>query len=150
MRTPREGTFVRIPLADGTFAYGRVLAYGQVAFYQHRTQDPSSDLDEIEGKPILFIQAVRHLGLERWTAIGQRALQGEVAKPVVGFVQDVADYRECTIFDSVGMERKATPEECVGLERASSWDAHHIEQRLLDAFMGRPNDMELRSRVRFE
>lgn len=86
----------------------------------------------------------------RWPAIGWRELEDEVAKPVVQFMQDVFDFHNCTIFDSEGMRRDAEPEECVGLERASVWDMHHIEQRLLDTFMGRPNEAEVRARVRFE
>jgi hypothetical protein len=71
-----------------------------------------------------------------------------VAKPVVMFMQDLADYRKCTIFDSAGMRREARPEECIGLERAAVWDPHHIEGRLLDTFMERPNEAERHGRVR--
>ncbi|WP_395358305.1 hypothetical protein ACHGLA_01160 [Streptomyces sp. YH02] len=42
----------------------------------------------------------------------------------------------------------AAPEECVGLERAAVWDAHHIERRLLDTFLGLPNQDERDARVR--
>lgn len=142
------GTFVRVPLADGSFGYGRVLANPYIAFYNYRTTEPSTDLDEIASKPILFTQAVRLFDYKRWANIGHRKLEGELTKPVVRFMQDLADYRKCTIFDSAGMERQATPEECVGLERAAVWDPHHIEQRLLDTFMGLPNEHEMESRVR--
>ena len=50
-------------------------------------------------------------------------------------------------FDTAGMKKRVSPEECVGVERASVWDDHHIEERLLDHFMGRPNRDEIRSRV---
>lgn len=142
------GTFVRIPLADGSFAYGRVLSNPYIAFYNYRTPVPSSDLDGIASKPLLFTQAVRLFGYDRWANIGHRPLEGEVAKPVVRFMQDLVDFRKCTIYDSSGMRRDATPEECIGLERAEVWDVHHIEQRLLDTFMGRPNPFEEEARVR--
>ena len=51
---------------------------------------------------------------------------------------------------ATGMERSVTPKECVGIERASVWDAPHIAERLLDTFMGRPNIIEVRNRVRFK
>ena len=148
--TPKfvPGTFIRIPLADGSFGYGRILSDPYVALYNYRTLEPSADVDVIGIQPILFTQAVRHLGQDRWINIGRRELVGDVAKPVVRFRQDVADFRNCTIFDSEGMRRQVAPEECVGLERASVWDPHHIERRLLDAFMGRPNEDEIRARVR--
>lgn len=142
------GTFVRIPLTDGSFGYGRILSDPYMAFYDYRTFEPSSDLDAIGSKPVLFRQAVRLLSYDRWANIGKRELEGEVAQPVVRFMQDLADFRKCTIFDSVGMEKSVGPEECVGLERAAVWDPHHIERRLLDTFMGRPNDDEIRARVR--
>lgn len=144
------GTFLRIPLPDGSFAYGRAQSNPYIAFYNHRTSEPTSDLDEIASKPILFSQAVRNKGLESWTIIGQRPLQGKVSEPVVMFMQELADFRKCTIFDSAGMEREAQPEECIGIERAAVWEAHQIEERLLDTFMGRANEHEIRSRVRLE
>jgi hypothetical protein len=119
-----------------------------MAFYDYQTAEPSTDLDEIESKPALFTQAVRLFAHDGWAELGDRKLQGEVARPVVHFMQDLADFRKCTIYDSEGMERQATPEECIGLERAAVWDARHIAKRLLDHFMGRPNEAEMRARVR--
>ncbi len=147
-RSAAPGTFVRIPLPDGTFGYGRSLSAPYTAFYAHRTEKPSADLDEIEPAPILFIGCVTIRAASRWVRIGVRKLTGDVAKPVVRFWQDLVDPRNCVIYDSAGAERSATPEECVGLERASAWEEHHIEQRLTDWFMGRPNPAELHSRVR--
>jgi hypothetical protein len=88
--------------------------------------------------------------LKNWEHIGSKTLEGAVAEPVVRFMQDVADFRQCTIFDTSGNSRAATPEECIGIERASVWDTHHIEERLLDTFMGRPNVAEMHSRVRLK
>ena len=144
------GTFVRIPLEDGSFGYGRILKRPYMAFYKYQTSEPSSDLDEIARQPVLFNQAVRLFSDDGWVKLGVRPLEGEVARPVVRFMQDLADYRDCVIFDNAGMERNVTPEECVGIERAAVWDAPHIAERLLDTFMGRPNEDEIRMRVRFE
>jgi hypothetical protein len=142
------GTFVRIPLADGSFAYGRILSDPYVAFYNQRTDEPLSDLTVIGSKPVLFTQAVRFLSYDRWANVGHRPLEGEVAKPVLRFMQDLGDFRRCAIFDSEGMEKEVGPEECVGIERSAVWDPPHIERRLLDTFMGRPNEDEIRARVR--
>lgn len=147
---PKAGTFFRIPLEDGSFGYGRALADPYTAFYNYRTTEPTSDLDEIAKQPVLFKLCVRIFDSDGWTDLGVRPLEDEVARPVVSFMQSLGDYRKCTIFDSTGMERRVTPEECVGIERASVWDAPNIAERLLDTFMGRPNEEEIRSRVRFE
>lgn len=144
------GTYIQIPLKDGTYAYGRVLSNPYVAFYNLRTEKPSSDLDALDASPILFNQAVRLLNFRRWKNIGQRELYGEMSKPVVRFMQDIADFRKCTIFDSAGAQRGATPEECVGLERAAVWELKHIEDRLLDTFEGRDNVFEVLARVRLK
>jgi hypothetical protein len=150
--TPQHepGMFVRIPLADGTFAYGRQLESPYTAFYDYRTSKPSTDLSAIERQPVLFRLAVRRSTLKSWERIGVRELEGQVAEPVVAFHQEIGDFRKCIIWDNLGHEREAAPEECVGLERDAVWDANHIEQRLLDTFEGRPNAQEQRLRVRLK
>ena len=120
------------------------------AFYDYTTSEPSTDLSAIERQPVLFTLAVRRPTLNRWEPIRIRELEGQVAEPVVSFRPEIGDFRKCIIWDSLGNERAATPEECVGLERDSVWDAHHIEQRLLDQFEGRPNATEQRLRVRLK
>jgi hypothetical protein len=152
-RTPSHtaGTFLRIALPDGSFGYARELGSPYTAFYDYRTTEPSSDLATIASKPVLFRTAVRReAGGDQWEALGKKALEGEVAKPVVMYRQHVADFRRCRIFDTAGMERDATPEECVGLERSAVWETYAIEERLLDAFMGRSNADEVHLRVRLE
>ena len=142
------GAFVRIALADGSFGYGRLLESPYAAFYDYRTTSPDSELDRIASKPILFRIAVRHLALDAWEFIGRRALEEHLTQPVVQFMQDLGNFRRCTIFDTVGNERAAEPQDCVGLERAAVWEQDSIEKRLLDAFQGRPNADEEHLKVR--
>jgi immunity protein 26 of polymorphic toxin system len=150
-RMPRlyePGTFLRIRLADGSFGYGRALTQTHDAFYDHRTQSPDSDLDRIASKPILFKVAVRHLDPNSWEIIGWRELEEPLTQPIVAFRQDVGDFRRCTIFDLAGHSRSAEPHECIGLERMAVWEQHAVEARLLDTFMGRPNDTVEHLKVR--
>lgn len=147
-RSPERGSFLRVPLPDGSFGFGRVVGATTVAFYNWRTDSPSVDLDELESKPVLFTQTVAQRGLAGWAVLGVRELVGDVARPFVTFMQDLADPQRCTISDSAGMRRSASPEECIGLEKSSVWEAHHIEQRLLDALEGRENEDERLMRVR--
>src|SRR5215471_6246510 len=100
---PTPGTFVRIPLADGSFGYGRALTDPYWAFYDHRTRGPESDLGTIEASRVLFRLGVRHKGLEGWTPIGSQELDGELRAPTVRFMQDSSDLEQCKIFDSAGM-----------------------------------------------
>jgi hypothetical protein len=144
----KPGTFLRIPLADGSFGYGRVLESPYEAFYDYRTPSPESELDRIASKPILFKIAVRLSAVNPWEPIGWRAIEERLAQPVVQFTQNIGDFRDCTIFDTVGNVRAAEPEECVGLEKAVVWEQHHAEQRLLDTLLGRPNAYGEHLRVR--
>lgn len=137
--THKPGSFLRIPLSDGSFGYGRVLDLPFDAFYDYRTNKPDSDLDRIASKPILFRIVVRQPHPKSWEPIGWREVEGHLTQPVVQFMQDLGPYHRCTIFDNLGNEREAEPKECIGLEPAAVWDARGVENRLLDAFMGRPN-----------
>jgi immunity protein 26 of polymorphic toxin system len=138
-RIYRPGSFLRIHLADGSFGYGRVLQLPHDAYYDYRTDTPDSDLDRIASKPILFKIMVRHMGERAWELIGWRELEEQFSQPIVHFKQDIGDFRRCTIFDTAGNSRKAEPQECVGLECSAVWEEENVEERLLDAFMGRPN-----------
>jgi hypothetical protein len=144
----KPGTFIRIPLADGSFGYGRILESPYEAFYGYRTTDPDLDLDRIASKPILFRIAVRHPDLSSWEPIDWREIEEHLAQPIVQFTQDIGNFRDCTIFDTAGTVRTAQPQECIDLEPAVVWEQHHVEERLLDVFMGRPNAEQERLRVR--
>jgi Immunity protein 26 len=99
-RNSREpGTFVVAPLGDGTFGYARLLQLPYVAFYRLRTTEQESSLDKIAESPVAFIVSAN---VDTWKAIGRRELEGELTKPVVMFRQDLADYRRCTIYDTIG------------------------------------------------
>ena len=143
------GAVVRLLLPDGSFGYGRLRELPYAAFYDFHTGELVSDLDEVVSKPVLFTVAVHESALDTWEIIGHRPLEDTLQQPVLQFMQDVADYRKCWIVDSEGNKREARPEECIGLERVAVWEAQHVENRLLDTFMGRPNRSVEGARVRF-
>jgi Immunity protein 26 len=149
-RLYKPGSFLRIPLVDGSFGYGRVLKLPHDAYYDYRTDTPDSDLDRIASMPILFKIAVRHMGERGWEVIGWRKLEEQFSQPIVQFMQDRGNFRDCLIFDTADNERSAEPQECIGLERASVWEEVGVEERLLDAFMERPNATAERHKVRLK
>lgn len=135
------GSILRIKLQDGSYVYGRLLKLPYAAFYDYRTGEPVSDLQEIVAKPVLFIIAV-HKSIftkKEWEIIGKLPLEQHLTKPIEHFIQDPLDFRQCQIIDDEGNIRNATLEECKGLERAAVWEPEHIEDRLLDHFHRRPN-----------
>lgn len=133
------GAFVRIPLADGTFGYGRLREFPYAAFYDLRTESPLDDLAAIAARPVLFTLAVHKSVTDAWPVIGSLPLEPALEQPLVRFRQNVADPSDCEIVDTAGNVRRATPQECEGLERSSVWDPVHVQDRLLDAFLKRPN-----------
>jgi hypothetical protein len=132
------GTFVRIRLQDGSYGYGRLLEFPFIAFYDYRSTEPVSDLDALAAKPVAFTIAVHKSAVDTWEVIGQKPPEPNL-KPPMRFMQTIGDPADCQIFDSEGNERPAKPEECVGLERVAVWEPNHVEDRLLDMFMNRPN-----------
>jgi immunity protein 26 of polymorphic toxin system len=139
----KPGTFLRIPLPDGTFGYARVVDVLFDAFYKYRTTEPDADLDRIASKPILFKLTVRAPPPKSWEVIGWREIEERLTEPVVQYRKEVGPLGRCYIFDSLGNSREATRKECIGLEEAAVWEPYGVEERLLDAFMGRPNrDLE--------
>lgn len=108
-RIYKPGSFLRVPLADGSFAYGRVLKLPHDSYYDYRTNTPDSDLERIASRPILFDIAVRHMEKRSWELIGWRELDERLSQPIVQFMQDRANFRDCTIFDTIGNEQESRP-----------------------------------------
>jgi hypothetical protein len=149
-RIYKPGSFLRIPLADGSFGYGRVLKPPHDAYYAYKTETQDSDLERIVSQAILFKISVRHMKERRWEFIGWRELEEQFSQTIVQFMQDIGNFRDCTIFDAAGNSRRAEPPECIGLERSAVWEEVGVEQRLLDSFMGRPDAAVDRLKVRLK
>jgi hypothetical protein len=146
----RPGTFLQIPLSDGSFGYGRALELPFYAYYDYRTAAPDSELERIASKPLLFRIACRHEESSSWSALGWRPLEEKLTGPIVQFKQSLGDFRQCTIFDTAGNSRSAEPQECIGLERLAVWEDFGVAGRLLDTFMGRPNAAVEHLKVRLQ
>lgn len=136
-RTP--GDVVMIALDDGAHSYARVLGGTQLAFYDRRA-DEDLPLERIVGLPVMFILAVHDAAFARptWRVIGNARLDGALLHPPPRFVQDALHKDRFRIYENDEF-RPATRQECEGLERASVWDASHVEDRLRDHYAGRPN-----------
>ena len=137
-RMPPPGTAFRLLLSDGSYGYCSVLRDGGVAVYGAATKEPRSTISEVGPQGVLFIVTVHRSAFRRWEAIGRGAVDESVARGD-RFMQDMGNPLDCRIFDSEGHERPAKPADCIGLERVAAWDANHVEERLLDTLMGRPN-----------
>jgi hypothetical protein len=135
----QPGAIIRKQLADGMHYYARLLEFPWAAFYRHRSGPPESDLAAIAAHDVLFTIAAHKslLAKNQWEPIGHLPLDRSLLPPAAQAVWDDAD--NCQIIDAHGEMRHATPKECAGLEPAAVWEPEHIDDRLQDAFGGRPN-----------
>jgi hypothetical protein len=146
--TLRPGSFLAIPIGDLGFGYARVIVHEYLAFYDYYTQVIETDLLTINKQEILFKILVSDNGVREWPVIGVLPLEARLNEPIVRFRQKSEDFTRCVIYDTSGMERKATPAECVGLEPGIVWEKEGAEERLTDALLRRPNRVVERYKVR--
>jgi hypothetical protein len=126
-------------LDDGFTYYVRLLEFPYAAFYRYRTKGESQAIGEVVAQPVMFTIAVHKslLGKKEWQVIGQAAPDPDVRRP-----RELAMFNDplgCKIIDEQNMIRRATLQECEGLEPAAVWEPEHVADRVQDAFAGRPN-----------
>jgi hypothetical protein len=132
------GNVLAIQLESGRYAYGRVIELPLVAFY---------DLSSALCLPVTQVVAARiafqvwvmkyAVGNKHWRVIGNVPLEPHLLEQPTFFKQDPINGKLSLYRQNV--ERPASLEECIGLERAAAWDPEHIESRLSDHFAGIPN-----------
>lgn len=135
------GGVLRVPVMEGRSACAVMLGVRPyVAFFSDEQEDRLTDAGIPEGDP-LFVVAVHNKAYsrDRWGSVLRRVAPDALPEIPHFFRQNVLNPEDCQITDAIGGVRKATPEECVGLERSAVWDAEHIEQRISDLYAGRPN-----------
>ena len=141
-----EGQIVHIDLKDGTHAYGRVLRFPLIAFYDRQFRDEEYlSVEDIVALPIAFlISTMRYAVISGgWPVIGRVRLTPELLEVPAFFKQDaisgaISIYQEVPEL-APHYERPATLAEVQGLECAAVWEPEHVEDRLRDHFAGRPN-----------
>lgn len=143
------GTVLRLPLPSGRTAFGVMLqARPYMAFYAAEAGDQADqaatgvDAQALAKQTPMFIVAVHRSAYStgRWGNPIGRIPSAELPPTPEFFRQDVVHPANCVILDAEEENtRKATPQECVGLERNAVWEAEHVESRLDDAYDGRPN-----------
>lgn len=143
----KTGMIVRIPIDGERDGFAQVLTAPEIAVF--RLIKPHGELpatSELENADSLFRIWVMNSAITsgRWPKIAMVQLRPEFKKPVARFKRDPINGR-CSIYIS-GIDRPASPAECLGLEPASVWSAEHVEARLRDHVQGRrhkPLDMLL-------
>lgn len=119
--------------------YARVLAGAAYAFYDSRGAE-ELPIEHVVSMPILFFAAVMDSAIKegRWPIVGHFPLDNQTLPPPK-FTQDPLDPNAFSIYENSGEIKKATREQCLGLERAAVWYPEHVESRLRDHYAGRKN-----------
>lgn len=131
---PAAGDIFAIPLGNESYAFAQALENPLWAFYDLQMPRVAT-VDEIMAAPVAFQLWVHNDAWRtgRWRRVGHAALDESSPRRAVFFKQDALNPRRCSLYQN-GQERPASPEECVGLERAAVWDPEHVEDRLRDRF----------------
>ena len=141
-----EGSIIKIELSVDNLAFGRLLPglASRICVYDLlSTKDQKLPLIEtIVNQPVIFYCGLFRNIIEKgiFEIIGfQELTKEEIDNIPPFFTQDLVNIEDCKIFWADGRERKASPQECVGLERSSVWDEQGIKQRIEDYFNGKKN-----------
>ncbi|MBV7531176.1 Imm26 family immunity protein [Chitinophaga sp. sic0106] len=136
------GAVLKIQLPCGKIAYGRILGKANYAFYNYFTDIEETNIDVICNAPILFILAVYNdiITSGRWIKIGKKELEPFFDVLPMKFIYDDLGERYKLYNPITGEISPASLEDCLTLETAAVWDAHHVEGRLCDYINGVPNE----------
>lgn len=132
------GAVLKVPLDGQWHSYAWTLPEADFAFFDLRTKS-DAPVEEVVRNPIAFRVAVHKSAwvTGRWPRVGKASPPPAILAPVPTFIRDAIDGRFSIYL--LGEIRRATREECLGLERCAVWDPEHIEDRLRDHFNGVPN-----------
>jgi hypothetical protein len=136
------GAVIEIDLENGHFAYGRILGGADYGIYDLYTPQRITDIEQIIQRPIIFIVAVYNYAINsrRWVKIGKAPLSPSLQELPFKFIQDALHPDRFELYNPIsGAITPALKEECKGLERCAVWSPEHVEERIHDHHVGRPN-----------
>lgn len=139
----KEGAIVKIPLSEKRLIFGRLLP-GRIGIYDFiiKQDELLPAIDDIIKHNIFLYSMVYDSVIKNgiFEIIGFKELtEDEIKRIPPKFHQDLQNYRNCTIYWFNGGEKKATPEECIGLEPSIIWEAEGLIKRIEDHYLGKKN-----------
>lgn len=145
------GSILEIYIEKEYYTYAQILGKAGYAFFDYKTKDKLKDYSILLDKPILFITSVYNdvITQGHWLKVGNLEIRKDLQEQPVQFIQDAIHPDRFEFYDpNTGESKPATKEQIKGLERASVWEANHIEDRIRDYYNGVPcvwlkDDIEL-------
>jgi hypothetical protein len=142
MRNNKEisGGIVKITFDSPYHTYGRILNYGDIAFYDFKTNENGRPSREIIKSPILFKSIVNIGGIKvgRWPIIDTIPLEGNLV-PSKYWLPEFGHDNFCKIFEDGKYKFMVPLKEAEGLNEGSIWSPEQIEERLRDYYQGKNN-----------
>lgn len=91
----------------------------------------------------MFIVAVYNdiITQGHWFKVGKLPIREDLSILPMQFIQDTLDSEKYSLYNpNTGEITPTTRDKAIGLERAAVWDAHHVEDRIRDYYLGIPNE----------
>lgn len=129
------GSFVKIPLGDGTHTYGRLLPHC-IAVYNARGKQDITDMKAIEAKKVLcFINAVYSGVITKgeWLKVGKLPVDEDLDFAIPNFY--IWHSYEPDLFSFIsgrdGQIHYSTKEKCLNLPAHGIFEAGHVAEYIL-------------------
>jgi len=137
-----EGSILEINIEKQYFVYAQILNKGGYVFFNYKTREKLIDLSLLKKAPILFVIGVYNDVITKghWLKVGKIEIRDDLKIQPMQFIQDVQNQGNFELYNpNTGEIRKATKEQCFGLECAAVWEANHVEDRIRDYYDSKPN-----------
>jgi len=142
MRNNKEisGGIIKIIFDFPYHTYGRILNYGDIAFYDFKTKQDGWPSQEIIKSPILFRSIVNIGGVKvgRWPILDAIPLEENLAHSKY-WLPEFGHHDFCKIFEDGKVRFMVPLKEAEGLNEGSIWSPEQIEERLRDYYYPKGN-----------
>ena len=138
-----EGAILEINIENQYYVYAQILKKGHgCAFFDYQTKDRLTDISSLKTASVLFIVAVYNdiITQGHWLKVGKLPIREDLSILPMQFIQDTLNSEKYSLYNpNTGEITPTAKDKVVGLERAAVWDAHHVEDRIRDYYLGVPN-----------
>jgi hypothetical protein len=139
----KSGLVLKIAIGDGFISFAKVLTSTYICIYDFRIKEEdfiNFNINDLENKPILlYLTVYKSVIVEgKFPVIGELPVSiEEIHKIPPSFNQD-ENTLECTLYYyEPAIIRKATPEECIGLDKISVYEDFGVIERIKNHFLGK-------------
>ena len=139
-----EGSVLEINIKNQYYVYAQILTKGHgCAFFDYKTKEKLADVSVLKTASVLFIVAVYNdiITQGHWLKVGKLPIRENLSVLPMQFMQDMHNPAKISLYNpNTGEITPTTRDKAIGLERAAVWDAHHVEDRIRDYYLGIPNE----------